>query len=422
MKQNHSRRNRTIRTKTRANRRQTKPDRAAKGAANLNIAGETVPVSEAARMLHADDRTVRRWCDSGRLPSFLTPGNHRRIFLASIEAIRDGNADVKRPVVVHLPSPAAQLKKERIEELNLTIQEKKSRMALQELEDEECRRVQQEEAAHRAQGQEAKRIRLDREIERTRREREREQARTEARAAEARHEWEAQRIRDMLRELPRDVPPELRLEVTEVIRPELPDLYQTYADHAEDIVEATLRAAVEKTLRPWRRNKEAEKAAEEALNQLPLYAKASWGEVSEWELRAKAEALATIAALPETATFQQMIAAARAVGKRVAEEYEHNEAQARAGREAEQAKATLEAVADTHLCRVISYLLELQADPNGWDFEGKLYEYARQIKQEIKPGLIEALPLDFTSGRQRVEQLVDAWLANACNSQDSSVP
>jgi len=379
-------------------------------------------VPEAARMLHADDRTVRRWCDSGRLQSFVTPGGHRRIFLASIEAIRNGSAAVKGPVVAHLTSPTAQQKKERIEELNLTIQEKKSRIALQELEDEERRRVQQEEVAQQARQQEARSMRLAAEVESARREREREQARTEARAAEARQEWEAQWLRAMLRMLPRDVPPELSLEVAEVIRPKLPNLYQTYADHAEDIVEATLRAAVEKTLRPWRRSKEAEKAADEALNQLPLYAKASWGEVSEWELRAKAEALATIAALPETARFQQMIAAARAVGKRVAEEYEHNEAQARAAREAQQTKARLEAAADTHLCRVLSYLLELEADPNGWDFEGKLYEYATQIKRGIKPVLVEELPLDFTAGRQRVEQLVDEWLANDWNSRETSAP
>jgi hypothetical protein len=373
-------------------------------------------------MLHADDRTVRRWCDSGRLQSFVTPGGHRRIFLASIEDIRNGKAYVKRPVVAHLPSPTAQQKRERIEELNLTIQEKKSRMALQELGDEECRRVQREEAAHRAQEQEARRIRLDREIDRTRRAREREQARTEARAVEARQEWEAQWLREVLRQLPRDVPPELRLQVADVTRRELSDLYRTSADHAEDIVEATLRAAVEQALYPWRRSKEAEKAADESLDQLPLFAKGSWGEVSEWELRAKAEALAAIAALPETATFQQMSAAARAVGKRVAKEYEHNEAQARAARESQQAKARLDAAADTHLCRVISYLLELQADPNGWDFEGKLYEYARKINQEIKPGLIEEMPLDFTAGRQRVEQLVDEWLANDWNSRGTSVP
>ncbi len=381
-----------------------------------------VPVAEAARLLAVDARTIRRMCAEGRLQSFVTPGGHRRVALADIEAIRNGNADLKRSSVSHFPSPTLQQKRERIEELSLTIQEKKAKMALRELEDAESRRVEEQEAEQQAQQQEARRMRLEAEAGRARRDREREQAHAEARAAQAHQEWTAQWLRNMLRELPRNIPPGLRLEVAEIIRQELSDLYETSADHAEDIVETTLRAAVEKTLRPWRRSKEAEKAADEALNQLPLFAKGSWGEVSEWEVRGKAEALTAITALPETTTFQQMIAAARAAGKRVAEEYQHNEARARAAREAEQAKARLEAEADTHLYRVLAYLLELQADPNGWDFEGKIYEYARQIKQEIKAALLNELPLDFTAARQRVEQLVDAWLANDWNSRDTSVP
>jgi hypothetical protein len=101
-------------------------------------------------------------------------------------------------------------KRERIEELSLTIQEKKVRMALRELEEEERGRVEQKDAARRAQEQEAGRARLDREVERARRDREREQAEAEARAAQARQEWESQWLRDMLGQLPRDVPPQSR--------------------------------------------------------------------------------------------------------------------------------------------------------------------------------------------------------------------
>jgi hypothetical protein len=117
-----------------------------------------------------------------------------------------------------------------------------------------------------------------------------------------------------------------------------------------------------------------------------------------------------------------MAAAARAAGRCVAEEYEHHEANAKVAREAEHAKARLEAEADTHLYRVLSYLSELEADPNGWTFEGKLYEYGKRIKQEIKPALLNELPLDFIAARQRVEQLVDEWLANEWDRQDTSVP
>lgn len=76
----------------------------------------------------------------------------------------------------------------------------------------------------------------------------------------------------------------------------------------------------------------------------------------------------------------------------------------------------------SHLYRVFSYLLKLETDPNGWDFEGKLFDYAKRIKQEIKPALLEELPLDFAAGQLRVEQLVDEWLANHWNSRDTSAP
>jgi hypothetical protein len=83
------------------------------------------------------------------------------------------------------------------------------------------------------------------------------QAREEERAAQSRQEWEAEWC------LPQDVPPGLRLEVTEAIRRKLPELY-TSAGHAEDLVEVALRAVVEKTLRPFRRRREAEAAKQGA--------------------------------------------------------------------------------------------------------------------------------------------------------------
>jgi len=280
----------------------------------------------------------------------------------------------------------------------------------------------------------------------------------------------------------------LRLEVTEAIRRKLPELYHTNAGHAEDLVEVALRAIVDKTLRPWRRGKEAERAADEALNELPLFARGIFGQLSDWQRSAREQALAAISALPETATFVQMAAAARRAVKHVAEEYEHNEkcksfmigvsrslpgqlsfsssqarakaeeavraavatlpigvsswefddardaalapfvatdaqeraeheaqqAQARAEHEAQQARAKLEVEAAMHLNRVFYYLSELQADPDGWDFEGKLYQYAKQIAEDVKPDLIEELPLDLLAGRRRAEQLTDEWLASHC--------
>jgi hypothetical protein len=464
--------------------RQTAQNRAANVAANRQAAGEiAVPVAEAGRLLGIDTRTVRRMCVEGSLQSFVTPGGHRRVPLASIETIREGNANLKRSLADHSPlqaSPVLRQKKEHIEELNLTLQERKAKMALKELEDEERRLAEQEDAEREEQERLARRMRLDAESEQTRRNREREQSQAEARAAQSRQEWEAQWLRDILSNLPRNIPPELKLEVTEAIRRKLPELYVTSAGHAEDLVEVALDGVVETTLRPFRRRLAAEKAVGEALSQLPLFARGPFGQLSDWERHANEQAVDAIDALPETATFEQMAAVARMVGKQIAQEYEHDEkrtsfmigvrrvlpgqlslsspetradaeeaveaalealpvgagssqfdrardaalapfiateAHARAEREAEhqaqQAKAKLEAEADRHLDHVFFYLVKLEADPDGWvDFEGQLYECAKQIKQEIKPDLIEELPLDFSTGQHRVEQLVDQWLAD----------
>jgi excisionase family DNA binding protein len=178
-----------------------KQNSTANGAANLNLTGElpAVPVAEAARLLAVDVRTIRRMCAQGNLRSFITPGGHRRVVLAEIEAIRDGNGDPKRISTNH-PSPTLQQKKERLEELHLTIQEKKANMALQELEKEQRQRAEQEQAVRQAEEQEARRVQREIQAERTRRKREREQGRAEARTVHARQEWQAQWLRKKLRE------------------------------------------------------------------------------------------------------------------------------------------------------------------------------------------------------------------------------
>jgi hypothetical protein len=51
------------------------------------------------------------------------------------------------------------------------------------------------------------------------------------------------------------------------------------------------------------------------INQLPLFARGTWGQASEWELHAREDALSEIMALPETATSDQMNNAARAAGQ-----------------------------------------------------------------------------------------------------------
>lgn len=430
---------------------------------------DLLSTSQAADFLGVSLRTFKRHVAQGKIvPHTKSPGGHWRFKQYDLESLQ-------QPVAPAQSSPILRQKRDRVEELNLALQEKKAKMALHELEDEERDRVEREEAAREEQERVARRMRLEAQSEQARRQREREQVRDEARAAQAYREWEAERLREVLHGLPQGVPPGLRLAVTEAVRHKLPELYES-TGHAEDLVELSLRAIVEKVLRPWRRGQEAEKVANEALNQLPFFARGSFG---DWERQAKQRALAAISALPETATFEQMAVAARLAVKEVAQEYEYNEkcasslsavrgslswqlpftgsratakaeeavraafaalpigassaefdaarqealapfiaaeAEARAEREAAQAKVKLEREADMYLYRVDSYLAKLEADPDGWNFEGKRHQYAEQIKQEIKRDLIEELPLHLTTGWQRVEQLVDEWLANRWTS------
>lgn len=278
-----------------------------------------------------------------------------------------------------------------------------------------------------------------------------------------------------------NLPPELTLPVQHAVRQTLSEMY----GQADDVIAAAVRATVENVLRPWRRAQAAAAAANEARNQLSWLARGYGGTSSEWEIRAKEYADAAIPKLPETATPEQMVSAARAAGKSEDAEYRHNEncrwalvwieqhiarilpytssqerakaeaavrdavtglpvgasssqieaardvalepfiaaeaqrrsereaaaAKAQADREAEEAKARLESEADMHLYRVAPYLAELEASADDWDFEGERHKYAEKIRQEIRADLIADLPLDLTAGRERVEELVDEWLA-----------
>jgi excisionase family DNA binding protein len=64
----------------------------------VNVAGDQTPedgqrgddwlgLGEAARLLGITPNTLRRWSDSGHVPSFTTPGGHRRFARAAIEAL-----------------------------------------------------------------------------------------------------------------------------------------------------------------------------------------------------------------------------------------------------------------------------------------------------------------------------------------------
>jgi Skp family chaperone for outer membrane proteins len=439
---------------------------------------DLLSASQGAEFLGVSARSFRRYVTEGKItPHSKTPGGgHWRFLRRDLETF-------KAPAQA---SPVLRQKRERVEELSLELQEKKAELALQKLQDEEAEiQAQKEQAQQDAAASEA------------RKEREVRQARAAARAQQARQDWEAEWVRNMLKTLPRDLPAQFRLDAIEILRQNLSELYDNHAGNAEDVVFTVLRAAVDEVLAPWIHSKAVARAAAEAIRELPTGATSStWGQFSEWERRAREEALGAIADLPDGATFEQLVDAARTAGRQIAQAYNHQEtadsviaqttwslprrlafstpqsraqaaeavraaiaelpigasraefeeacdaavapfAEADAGTrteheaqqasarrqiesarcqtEAQQAIARRETEAANHLQRVHTFLEEIQADPNGVDFEGKLYQYAKQIVEEIKPDLLEDLPLDFRAGRRRVEELVNEWVASHCS-------
>lgn len=58
---------------------------------------EWLTLGQAAAFLGAAQSTVRKWADGGRLPTFYTPGGHRRFRRADLEAFLAGPREAPRP-------------------------------------------------------------------------------------------------------------------------------------------------------------------------------------------------------------------------------------------------------------------------------------------------------------------------------------
>lgn len=48
---------------------------------------------DAARLIHVERDTIVRWCNTGKLASFTTPGGHRRIWLSDMRKTLDAAND-----------------------------------------------------------------------------------------------------------------------------------------------------------------------------------------------------------------------------------------------------------------------------------------------------------------------------------------
>jgi excisionase family DNA binding protein len=454
-----SRTSRTSRRKSRTFERQTIQTVAANVAASGPIAGDMpLTVAQAARLLGADPRTVRRFIASGELPAYQTPGGQYRIPAAGVDAIRQGNS-TPAPVATNSFPSAAAAAKSRVDQVNAEIAERRANKVLKELQSEE----QAEKDAAEAETAEQRRRDDEARLEREQRQQEQRNARREARI---RADWETEKLELAVGGLPRDIPNEIVFDVTQAVRQKLPELY---SGTPEDVVDRCVLAIAAGLSRPWIRGKKAEAIA------AAIVAKTfNFFAPDEWRARAKENAVAAIVRLPDAASEQNMALAATAAVKQTDTEYRHDEvlrwalqglrrslprmlvhsstesraaaedavrqaferlpvgasqaaldaardgalapflaaeSQSKAAHNAAAAKVSVQSQADLYLYRIESYLGELETAADGWDFEGERSKYAARIKQEIRPILIEDLPVDLTAGQERVEELVDEWLA-----------
>lgn len=282
-----------------------------------NGKAEAVSVADAADALGVSARTVKRMIEAGELAAFRTRGGHLRI---SVESLRAAKGEGPRAVAN--PSSVLQNRRERLEELNLAAQELRAQRQLDEL-----RRQQEEEEADRQAEEEADRQERQEQMcaqvmERRRAEQQEREERDRRRAAQ---EAQAQQERFVsswlqvgLREIPRDVPPNLRLEVTEQLTAYLQDCRL----QQRDLISQMVKATVADVLAPWQREQEISAIVEDACKTLPSSACGFSWSPSEWDLKAKQAVFAAIADLRDCAALEQIRTAANLAIKPVVEEYE----------------------------------------------------------------------------------------------------
>ncbi|MGS2645947.1 BldC family transcriptional regulator [Streptosporangium sp. G12] len=55
-------------------------------------ADDLLTPGEVAALMRVDPKTVTRWAKAGKLPSILTPGGHRRVPRAAVDALLRGDS------------------------------------------------------------------------------------------------------------------------------------------------------------------------------------------------------------------------------------------------------------------------------------------------------------------------------------------
>ncbi|MBI3668750.1 MAG: helix-turn-helix domain-containing protein [Acidobacteria bacterium] len=224
------------------------------------VGAESVPVAEAARLLGVSERTVKRMCSAGDLPSFRTAGGHVRVPRVDLMRFREGHGSTASAPA----SSVLQNRRERVEELGLEAQELRAKREIEKLrgEDSEAERGQTMEARAQvlAQRRALEEARLQREREAERRQRERRQVELERQEAEFRRRW--------LRWASAAAPDWLSAEQAQAVAGAVERaLSHCDPEQPDDDVRPLLEKAIERVVAPWRAEREERARRENLIEQ-----------------------------------------------------------------------------------------------------------------------------------------------------------
>ena len=143
----------------------------------------------------------------------------------------------------------------------------------------------------------------------------------EAAARRDRQHWENKWIIRGLESLPREAPPEIKLEVKGCVGEALATLRP---DQPEYLTKNLVDAAVEKALAPWRRRQQIERIIQDAVAKLP-YGARSGPKPTKWQLRALESAHGAVRQLSIDASLVEVEVAATNAVALIIREFEHFE-------------------------------------------------------------------------------------------------
>jgi len=437
-------------------------------------------LGEAEKATHVPRTRLDHACRVGRLQYRRSETGARLLSHDVIEKLRkDGLKSFPRPYdpiassneeassFGSTPGAGLMAQRERVEQKRSEIEEMRVNRDLRQLKYQEQQERAERRAAtgveRQAQAEQRAQARLQRQqlrLEEARLAEARDQAAREAEARDRRRQWEARWLDHALRLLPSDTPRSFELDVHNAVAELLPnlDIYQP-----EQLTLRLIRAAVEKALESWHRQKEVEKIIDETRNQLPIQAR-SWGRTpNEWEARVMRAAADAIAQLGEDPQLPKIRATAVEAVNEVLAEYEawkagedHRQACEQMvrcvldGDDAREAvrqalqklsvgatrtrmenardaalapfRAAVKAAADAdlYLLHVASHIEGLGNEETGeWDLGdySERYRLAGQLKAKLRPVLIRKLSEELLDENQ-AHEFIEEWLDRELELED----